>query len=163
MTTSLQLWPWPMTGQGHNWREVVMVRLWNHLLCSRHQQINTLMSEQNNYHFTGSIFKHIFHEKNFEFWIKFHWNMFLGVQLMIHQHWFRWWLGAVQHQAIIWTNDDKVVLMMSFWCHSEKGNAMFIIIAYICDILLWNRYKILQIDVAIIFHLAPYHCLPLVW
>ena len=34
--------------------------------------------------------------KMFEFWLKFHWSLFLGVQLTIFQHWFRWWLGADQ-------------------------------------------------------------------
>ena len=34
--------------------------------------------------------------KVFEFKIKFHWNTFLGVQLTICQHWFRWWLGPIQ-------------------------------------------------------------------
>ena len=31
-----------------------------------------------------------------EFWLKFHWSLFLRVQLTIFQHWFRWWLGADQ-------------------------------------------------------------------
>ena len=30
----------------------------------------------------------------FEFRLKFHWNLFLRVQLIILQHWFRKWLGA---------------------------------------------------------------------
>ena len=34
--------------------------------------------------------------KLLEFWLKFHWNLFLRVQLTIFQHWFRYWLGAVQ-------------------------------------------------------------------
>ena len=34
--------------------------------------------------------------KMFEFRIKFHWSLFLRVQLTIFQHWFRWWLGADQ-------------------------------------------------------------------
>ena len=29
-----------------------------------------------------------------EFWFKFHWNLFPGVQMTISQHWFRQWLGA---------------------------------------------------------------------
>ena len=29
--------------------------------------------------------------KMFEFWLKFHWNMFLGVELTTIQHWFRCW------------------------------------------------------------------------
>ena len=31
-----------------------------------------------------------------EFRLKFHWSLFLRVQLSIVHHWFRWWLGAVQ-------------------------------------------------------------------
>ena len=34
--------------------------------------------------------------KMLEFRLKFHWNLFLRVQLTIFQHWFRWWLGADQ-------------------------------------------------------------------
>ena len=34
--------------------------------------------------------------KMFEFRLKFHWILFLRVQLTIFQHWFRQWLGAVQ-------------------------------------------------------------------
>ena len=34
--------------------------------------------------------------KIFEFRLKFHWSLFLRVQLTIFQHWFRKWLGAVQ-------------------------------------------------------------------
>ena len=32
----------------------------------------------------------------FEFRLKFNWSLFLRVQLTIFQHWFWWWLGAVQ-------------------------------------------------------------------
>ena len=32
--------------------------------------------------------------KNFDFWLKFHWSLFLRVQLTLTQHWFRLWLGA---------------------------------------------------------------------
>ena len=31
-----------------------------------------------------------------EFWLRFHWSLFLRVKLTILQHWFRQWLGAVQ-------------------------------------------------------------------
>ena len=34
--------------------------------------------------------------KMFEFRLKFHWSLFLRFQLTIYQHWFRYWLGAVQ-------------------------------------------------------------------
>ena len=34
--------------------------------------------------------------KMFAYRLKFHWSLFLRVQLTISQHWFRWWLGADQ-------------------------------------------------------------------
>ena len=34
--------------------------------------------------------------KMYEFWLRFHWSLFLRVQLTIFLHWFRLWLGAVQ-------------------------------------------------------------------
>ena len=34
--------------------------------------------------------------KAYEFRSRFHWSLFLRVQLTIFQHWFRWWLGADQ-------------------------------------------------------------------
>ena len=34
--------------------------------------------------------------KMYEFRLRFHWRLFLGVQSTIFQHWFRQWLGAVQ-------------------------------------------------------------------
>ena len=34
--------------------------------------------------------------KMFKFQLRYHWSLFLMVQLTIFQHWFRWWLGAVQ-------------------------------------------------------------------
>ena len=34
--------------------------------------------------------------KMLEFRLRFHWNLFPSFQLTIFQHWFRYWLGAVQ-------------------------------------------------------------------
>ena len=34
--------------------------------------------------------------KMLEFRLRFHWSLFLRVQLTIFQYWFRWWLGAGQ-------------------------------------------------------------------
>ena len=54
-------------------------------------------------HWTGDkplpesiIFKPIFLMKTLEYQFNFHWNLFLGVQLTISQHWFRQWLGTEQ-------------------------------------------------------------------
>ena len=34
--------------------------------------------------------------KMYEFWLRFHWSLFLSVKLTTFQHWFRQWLGASQ-------------------------------------------------------------------
>ena len=45
------------------------------------------------------------------------------IPLMISQHWFRWWLGAIRHQAITWANVDPVLYHhMASFGHSELIN-----------------------------------------
>ena len=44
--------------------------------------------------------------KSFVFSLKFHWGLFLNVQLTITQDWFR--LVLNRRQAIIWTNADPI-------------------------------------------------------
>ena len=34
--------------------------------------------------------------KMLEFWLRFHWSLLLGFQLILSQHWFRKWLGVGQ-------------------------------------------------------------------
>ena len=53
------------------------------------KQFNTLRPRQSGHHFADVIFKRIFFNENFWISIKFHWNLFLRVQLTIFQHWFR--------------------------------------------------------------------------
>ena len=48
---------------------------------------------QNGLHFPEDIFKCISWLKIYEFRLRFHWSVFLRVQI---QHWFRWWFGAKQ-------------------------------------------------------------------
>ena len=45
--------------------------------------------------------------KCFIFWLKFHWSLFLRLQLTITQHWFKY-LVPNRWQAIIWTNADPI-------------------------------------------------------
>ena len=48
--------------------------------------------------------------KMFEYRLKFHWNVFRGVQLTISQHWCRYWLGAGQatsHHLDQWCLDYR--------------------------------------------------------
>ena len=52
--------------------------------------VNTLRPRQNGRHFIDDIFKCIFSwMKMFEFQLKFHWSLFLRVQLTIFHDWFR--------------------------------------------------------------------------
>ena len=42
-----------------------------------------------------TTFSHAFSwMKKFDFWLKYHWSLFLRVKLTITQHWFRWWFDA---------------------------------------------------------------------
>ena len=49
---------------------------------------------QNDCHFADDIFKCSFVNEKFCIWSNFQWNLFVRVQLIITQQWFRWWLGA---------------------------------------------------------------------
>ena len=47
-----------------------------------------------------------------EFRLKFHWSLFIRIQLTIFQHWFRWWLGADQatsHYLNQWWLDYRCI------------------------------------------------------
>ena len=46
--------------------------------------------------------------KIYEFRLKFHWILFLRVQLTILQHWFRYGSALTLWQAIIWTNGGEI-------------------------------------------------------
>ena len=53
--------------------------------------------------------------------------MFCSYWLMISQHWFRQWLGAVRHQVITWTNVDlDLCQYMVPLGHYELRNDRFI-------------------------------------
>ena len=69
--------------------------------------------------------------KGFVFRLKFHWSLFLRVDLTITQHWFRWWLGARRWHAIILTKAD--------WIHWRKYAALG------GDELTFRRYCLCQI------------------
>ena len=46
--------------------------------------------------------------KSFVFWLKFHWSLFLRIQLIITQYWFDNGLVSNRRQAIIWINADPI-------------------------------------------------------
>ena len=91
-----------------------MVRniIWYATIKTVTQQIShTLRPTQNGSHFANNIFKCIFFHEIVEFRLKFHWNLFLRVQLTTGFHWFKYWLSVGGWPAIIWTNDGLV-----YWC-----------------------------------------------
>ena len=54
-----------------------------------HDTMIALRPRQNGRHLPDDIFKCIFLMKMYEFRLRFHWSLFLGVQTTISQHWFR--------------------------------------------------------------------------
>ena len=57
--------------------------------------------------------------KSLVFWLKFHWSLFPGVQLIITQHWFRKWLGAGQatsHYLNQWWPSALMYICITHWC-----------------------------------------------
>ena len=52
-------------------------------------RLNTLSVRQNGRHFADDTFKRIFLMQMLEFRLKFHWSLFLRVQLTIFRDWFR--------------------------------------------------------------------------
>ena len=65
---------------------------WNNITNNTSDEFNTLRPRQD-----GCQFPFVFSwMKIYEFRLRFHWTLFLRVQLTIFQHWFRWWLGTSQ-------------------------------------------------------------------
>ena len=58
--------------------------------------LNTLRPRQDGRHFRRHFQMHFFLMKMYKFLLRFHWNLFPRVQLMIFQHWFSEWLVAGQ-------------------------------------------------------------------
>ena len=107
--------------------------------------------------------------KNFVFWFKFHWNLFLRVQLTIRQHWFR-------RQAITWINGGPVHRRIYIYiCNTRRRwvnwhirniktlwvNKWYLIpcdhlvSSFICDQLLWPWNMTWCLTVPIMIYSAP--------
>ena len=59
--------------------------------CAYFLWYNSFLFLKRGRYFADYIFMYIFVNEDFGFWKKNHWNL---LQLMITQHWFRWWLGS---------------------------------------------------------------------
>ena len=68
-----------------------------HICINPPQWVNTLRPRQIGHYFCKRHLQIcIFLNENFDFQMKFHWSLFLGVLLTICQQWFRWWLCVDQ-------------------------------------------------------------------
>ena len=47
--------------------------------------------------------------------------------MVIDQHWFRWWLGAIKQQAFTWTNVDKVLFGLDQVDEINSGTTIHIV------------------------------------
>ena len=65
---------------------------WWHQICFCKPPLNTARMRKIGRHFSGDVFRF----NMYEYRLRFHWNLFLKVQLAIFQHWFRQWFGACQ-------------------------------------------------------------------
>ena len=70
----------------HKWAHLCLTRK-ARLICMSF--INSSLPGHNGCHFGRLHFQMHFSMKNFEFLLKFHWSLFLRVQLTITHHWFR--------------------------------------------------------------------------
>ena len=59
------------------------------VITSLQSGFNTLRPRQNGHRFADDTFKRIFLNGNVRIWLRFHWSLFLRVQLTIFQHWLR--------------------------------------------------------------------------
>ena len=57
--------------------------------CYLMGMFNSFPPGQNGRHFADDIFRCIFVNEKICIWLKFHWSLFLRLQLTINQHWFR--------------------------------------------------------------------------
>ena len=85
-----------------------------------------------------------------------------GTLLMISQHCFRWWLGAVRHHAISWTNVDPDLChhMTSLGCNELKGSPLIHFVKkyskYRSDIMCFCEFKEWSYSI-FATHIMQYH------
>ena len=92
---------------------------------------------QNGRHFADDIFRCIFMNESFIFCLKFHWSLFLRVQMTITQHWFRF--GAKPLSELMLTQFIYAALggdeLRATVC-LLRSNPILVSMCYIC-VLMW--------------------------
>ena len=84
----VQIMVWRRPG-GKPLSEPMMVSLLTHICVTRPQWVNTLRPRQDGRHFPDYIFTCIAWIKMYGLLLRFHWSLFLKVQLIIFRHWCR--------------------------------------------------------------------------
>ena len=91
-----QCWPRSLPPYGVTRAQWVKEAIWQHRSGSMLVQL-THWGRDKMAAVSQTMFSNAFScMKMYEFRIKFHWSLFLWFQLTIYQHWFRYWLGAIQ-------------------------------------------------------------------
>ena len=65
--------------------------------------------------------------KMYEFRLKFHWSLSLGVKVTIFQHWFRYGLAPSRRQTVSWTNDvilTHICVTQPHWVNTSAYNIL---------------------------------------
>ena len=139
------------------------------VLILHQEHFNTLRLKQNCRHFADDIFKCSW-MKMYEFRLRFHWNLFLRLELTISQHWFRWWLGANQATShylsepimvgllthICVTRPQWVELLLPSQCWELMENIVF----YFC----WNKPSVTRCKHNIwLWRIIYYQCFFISW
>ena len=78
----------PPMSYSHQARVTVCIHTVDMPTMTSWKLINSSPPGQNGGHFADDTFRRIF-MKSFIFWLKFHWSLFVSVQLTLPQHWFR--------------------------------------------------------------------------
>ena len=90
-------------------------------ILSRGRWVNSLFPGRYGCDFKHVNFKHNFSIDILNIQVNIAWNEFQRILLMVSQHWFREWLGAVMQQAITWTSVDQDICyrIMASLGHNE--------------------------------------------
>ena len=84
------------TWRYHSWRYHSWYNLHNVTPCLANSHTSIAINTLRRRYYVVIYFEYIFLKKKSTYILKFYWNLFLGVQLAINQHWFRQKLGGEQ-------------------------------------------------------------------
>ena len=116
------------------------------------QCVNILRPRQNGHRFAYDTFNKLSWMKMLEFWLRFHWSLFLRVQLIIIRIGSDNGLALFRRQAIIWTNDSLLMHICVSQPQWVKPMARWIMAMFVTDL-----------QVKLMNHINESHYLNLCW